>query len=234
MSPETEALDVGQPTRRWTTPVAVAASLVALICAGLLCVMVVGAGRDWHDLPWLKGPGSLAGIGIALWLTAALLGIGLGIVSLVLAGRRRRWATVAIALGVVSFAVVPATTAGYGLWLLGPHHPSDDELIGVFQQHQGQFQQAMAAFRSSGRVRGFHGLGIETGDMEGGRKRALIRLPVSTWGLVPSGSEKGYAYSQKPLRPTTDGETENFSGDMPDEIVYRHIDGPWYVYYYSW
>lgn len=92
----------------------------------------------------------------------------------------------------------------------------------------------MAAYRSSGRVREFRSLGVETSSVEGGRKQRLIQLPVSTWGLVPSGSEKGYAFSQKPLHPTTDRETERYSGDMPDEIVYRHITGPWYVYYYSW
>jgi len=233
MSQETEALDAASPAMPWTMPVAVVASLVALICATLLCVMVIGAGRDWQVLPWLARPASVAGVSIVLWLVAALLGIGLGVVSLILV-RRRRWAVIAIALSAVSFVVVPATTAAYGLWLLGPHHPSDHELIGEFQRHQGQFEQAMTTFRSSGRVREFRDLGIETDTVEGGRKQALIQLPVSTWGLIPSGSEKGYAFSQKPLHPTTDSETENYSGDMPNEIVYRHIEGPWYVYYYSW
>ena len=62
----------------------------------------------------------------------------------------------------------------------------------------------------------------------------LILLPVSSWGLVPSGSAKGYAYSSTPLRPATEAETDDYTGDMPNEIVYRHIKGLWYVYYERW
>lgn len=234
MSQDSGVLGVAPSPRPWITPVAVAASLVALGGAALLCAMVVAAGRDWHRLPWLQGPGSLAGVGMAVWLVAALSGVGLGAVSLLVPAQRRRWAVVAVSLSAASLVIVPVTAVADGLVLLGPHHPSDGKLIDEFQQHEAQFDQAMAAFRSSGRVSGFRSLGIEADSISGGRKQALILLPVSTWGLVPSGSEKGYAYSREPLHPTTDGETDSYSGDMPNEIVYRHIDGAWYVYYSSW
>ena len=120
-----------------------------------------------------------------------------------------------------------------GLVLQGPHHPSDGKLIGEFQQHEAQFEQALAVFRSSGRVSGFRSLGIDVDSISGGRKQALILLPVSTWGRS-FGVGEGLCVLSEALAPTTEGETDTYSGEMPNEVVYRHIDGNWYVYYSSW
>jgi hypothetical protein len=233
VSQNSQAPDEASP-RLWIAPAALATSLVAVGCAAALCSMVIAARLDWHRLPWLQAPGSLAGASIVVWLVAALSALGLGVVSLLAPGQRRLLAVVAVSLSAASLLVVPVTAVGDLLWLLGPHHPSDSSMIGDFQQHESQFQQAMAAFRSGGDVSRFRSLGIETDAIDGGPKQGLILLPVSTWGLVPSGSAKGYAYSPAPLRPTTAGETDQYWGDMPEEIVYRHIGGPWYVYYESW
>lgn len=91
-----EALDAAAAERSWILPVAVVASLVALLSAAILSTMVIRAGRDWHALPVLDGPSSLAGISIVLWLVATLLGVGLGVVALIIGGKRRRLAIVAI------------------------------------------------------------------------------------------------------------------------------------------
>ena len=66
MSQDSRVLSVAPAPGPWITPAAIAASLVALGGAALLCALVVEAGRDWHRLPWLQGPGSLAGVGIAV------------------------------------------------------------------------------------------------------------------------------------------------------------------------
>jgi hypothetical protein len=233
MSQSSLATDTPPRVAPWAGPVAVVASTAAFACAALLCASTLKAGQDWRSLPWLHWASGPAAVGIVVWLCGALLGTGLGAVALVNA-RRRVWAVLAVVVGAVALLGAPTTVAAYGLWLVGPHHPSDDDLIGRFQQHQEQFERAMAVYRKTGQVKAFRELDVEAGTLEGGRTQALTLLPVSTWGLVPSGSEKGYAFSRKPLHPTTEGETESFAGDMPQELVYRHIVGAWYVYYSTW
>jgi hypothetical protein len=233
MSPSSQATDAPPRAAPWAGPVAFAASTVAFVCVALFCASTLRAGQDWRSLPWLHGASGPAAVGIVVWLCGSLLGTGLGAVALVNV-RRRVWAVLAIVVGAAALLGAPTTVAAYGLWLVGPHHPSDDELIGRFQQHQGQFERAMSVYRATGRVRAFSGLDVEAGTLEGGHKQATITLRASTWGLVPSGSEKGYAFSRKPLHPTTKGETEHYPGNMPQEIVYRHIVGPWYFYYSTW
>ncbi len=67
-----------------------------------------------------------------------------------------------------------------------------------------------------------------------GRSGSAVLLTVSSWGIVPARSEKGYAYSRKRLSPLTTGNTQSFAGPMPDDIVFRHLSGPWYIYYEFW
>lgn len=232
MSEYAEPLEAPPPPRPWVAPLALVASLLAVGAAAWLCYSMVAAGLNWHRLPWLQEPGSGASVAIVVWLTASVCAIGFGAVSLLLP-RRQSWAAVPVVLGAVCLLGVPAVGVADLLHIVGPHHPSDAKLIDDFHRREPQFQQAIAAFRSGHQRRELRGLGIERA-IQWDHEADLILLPVSSWGLVPSGSAKGYAYSSTSLRPATEAETDDYTGDMPNEIVYRHIKGPWYVYYESW
>ena len=67
-----------------------------------------------------------------------------------------------------------------------------------------------------------------------------IFIPIFSQGLVPSGCEKGLVYSQTPLTPilnSLDKRIPHKLGDGPDRshvLAYKHIEGPWYIFYQQW
>jgi hypothetical protein len=209
---------------------AVAASLASVL---VLCFWVLRTVLDPYGWPWDAGNAAL--LIVAVWLTSAILGITMSILARALSHPRRQWLALSVTLCVVSLVALPVASAGSLLYVLGPHHPSDDKLLGSFAQREGQFEQVVNDVRHRVRVPDARlaSLGIEPDGVErdsGG----LVLLTVSTWGIVPSGSSKGYAYSKHPLRPVTDGRLQDYRGDMPNEIVYRHIQGPWYLFFEAW
>lgn len=68
----------------------------------------------------------------------------------------------------------------------------------------------------------------------------LILFPISSMGLVPSGVEKGLAYSQAPLDPVLKSLDERppdkyWKGpDRSHVLAYKQIDNHWYIYYRQW
>ena len=71
-------------------------------------------------------------------------------------------------------------------------------------------------------------------------KPTRIIIPITSTGLVPSGSEKGLVYSQAPLTPvlnSLDRRPSQELGDGPDHshvLAYKPIDDHWYIYYEEW
>ena len=67
-----------------------------------------------------------------------------------------------------------------------------------------------------------------------------IFISIFTQGLVPSGSEKGFVYSQTPLSPvrkSLDNRPPQALWDGPDHnhiLVYRPIGDHWYIFYQEW
>lgn len=68
----------------------------------------------------------------------------------------------------------------------------------------------------------------------------LILIPIASIGLVPSGVEKGLAYSQASLSPVLKSLDERppeqyWNGrDRSHVLVYKQIESHWYVYYRHW
>ena len=68
----------------------------------------------------------------------------------------------------------------------------------------------------------------------------LIFFPITSIGLVPSGSEKGLVYSQAPLTPvlkSLDKRPPAELWDGPDRsrlLVYKPIEDHWYIYFRKW
>jgi hypothetical protein len=219
---------------RWAVA-SVVASLVALIGALALCAALIAAATGREPLLWSGSPDDAPAFVIAgLWVVAAIAGIVCGFIALVLRYPKRLRPLLATVLGVVSLLIVPATAVAALTAWASPHHPSDDSMLSDFQQHRPQFDQTAAALADTGHVdrKPLRDAGIEVQHVE--RYLDATLLSVSSWGIVPSGSAKGYAYSQKSLDPLATGDTQHFAGVMPDEIVFRHISGPWYIYFESW
>ena len=108
--------------------------------------------------------------------------------------------------------------------------PHDTELISSFAQHRSQFALAAQQFASHGSVDGdlLKTLGIEPdGALE--YPRGVITFAAASGGITDSGFSKGYAYSKQLLRPLVKS-TDRYAEES-DALVYRHIEGPWYVYY---
>ncbi len=72
------------------------------------------------------------------------------------------------------------------------------------------------------------------------RNPTLILFPIASAGLVPSGVEKGLAYSQATLTPilkSLDEDPPVKYRNGPDRshlLAYRPIDDHWYIYYREW
>lgn len=64
-----------------------------------------------------------------------------------------------------------------------------------------------------------------------------IYFPVETYGLVPTGFEKGFAYSQASLHPllrTLDKKPPDKLWHGSHLLVYESLDGHWYLFYQQW
>ncbi len=71
-------------------------------------------------------------------------------------------------------------------------------------------------------------------------KPTLILFPITSIGSVPSGVEKGLAYSEAPLSPVLKSLDERPSEEFwtgPDRnhvLAYKPIEDHWYIYYRQW
>jgi hypothetical protein len=223
--------------RAWLAPIAVIASSTACIAGALLSYALVARPLDRDPLLWVdtpaSGPGDVALAVGSVLLAGAVLGVVLGVMALVLRHRRRPAAIAAVALGVASLLAVGAATAyaGHDAWTGSPH-PSDARLIGTFNEHEAQFEQAIVAFKADGSVDAdlLHSIGVEAEGVY--REDGVIYLDASVYGLVTGGSSKGYAYSQNPLSTVPAGDLEGAdTGQSEEGTAYKHITGPWYLFY---
>jgi len=211
----------------------VVACILAVASASLLCVALTGAALGNQAPLWSPSRHSLALAVAGLWLVAGVGAVFCGVIALLLHYPKRVVPVVAAALGAFALVAVPVSSAvALGLW--AHPHPSDRAMIGELHRHRAQFDQAIAGLHRAGHVdrRPLRAAGVKVADV--GRWGTAVLLSVDSWGLAPSGWEKGYAYSRRPLSPLTTGDTQSYGGPMPDEVVYRHVTGPWYVYYMSW
>ena len=134
---------------------------------------------------------------------------------------------IGVAALLISVAIGGATvSSGFG----EASPASDAALIANFGQHRAQFARAVQQFAASGQVDAepLDDLGLKPDDVLE-YPRGVVTFTASSGGFTESGFSKGYAYSEKPLRPlvkSTDGYDGNGSF-----LVYRHIEGPWYIYY---
>lgn len=85
----------------------------------------------------------------------------------------------------------------------------------------------------------FQKVGASTGIVRY-NKPTLVMFPIVSVGLVPSGVEKGLAYSPVSLGPVLKSLDERppdkfYSGpDRSQVLVYKPIEDHWYVYYRQW
>ena len=213
--------------------VGIVAAALGVLCTSLLCVSLVAGALGRRPLLWSHSPGTRAFFVTGLWVAAALAAIVCGFIALVMHYRARFLPVLAMVVGAASLLVVPATALAAAVWWASPHPPSDSAMLEQFGQHRSQFEQALATGRSPGHLA--HALrraGIKVEDAQSFDHAVL--LTVTSWGLVPSGLEKGYAYSSRRPRPLTTGDSQRFGSEHEGQIVYRHISGPWYIYYYAW
>ena len=77
----------------------------------------------------------------------------------------------------------------------------------------------------------FQEVGLECG-LTRLEDRDVILFCASVTGMVPSGTRKGYAYSETPLTPTTES-LDTIPENLRDEsIIYKSIAPNWYLYYF--
>jgi hypothetical protein len=155
-----------------------------------------------------------------LWLGFGVTAVVCGLLALRPPNRYKARAAIGLALGALSlWAVVFTFSQPY----ISPL-PSDGRLIHDFEDHRSQFDAAIDAYNLTGSLVRLRELGIEPGVM-GEPGPGPIYLPVSSFGMSVSGTEKGYVYSQGLPTPLSDDK---------DEFSCRHIEGAWYVYHWSW
>lgn len=135
-------------------------------------------------------------------------------------------------------------------------HPSDQSLLGNFQEHKAEFNQLLQMFladKGLGRVAYsftrpadpqtigisaerlqqyrtmFSRLGLSEG-IEGYDEKEAVWFRASAMGLSVSGSSKGYAYLKDPP-PIIVGNLDSYrSPDGKSVGAFRHIEGNWYLY----
>lgn len=220
------------PSASWLVYAAVAASVAAVAAGSLLSYALIAGPLDKDRLLWTNGPGELALVVAAVLLAGAVLGVVLGFIALALHDRRRLGAIVAVLLSVASLLAVGSATAyaGHDAWTSSPH-PSDAQLIGTFDAHKAQFEQALAAFKADGRVEAklLHSIGVR-GAVYG--EDGVVYMDASVYGLATGGSSKGFAYSASPLPTSPVGDLKNAdTGQSERGVAYKHISGPWYLFY---
>jgi hypothetical protein len=97
--------------------------------------------------------------------------------------------------------------------------PRPDSLLGISRARWDEYR---ALFQTLGLSAGL------TRDSVSGV--AVVVLTASTWGIVGSGSAKGYAYSTRllaPLHPSLD----KLRPSHPHGVAFRSIRGGWYLEY---
>ncbi|MFQ5398279.1 MAG: hypothetical protein ACE5E7_01640 [Anaerolineae bacterium] len=155
-----------------------------------------------------------------------------------------------IGAGILIFCLIAFIVLSFSL---GYAHPTDEEMIANYAEHKPDFEQLALTltteteiriiFPKDGKcqfekrklnddelsekcnqyIRAFNLLGLDwtySGDEP-------IWLPVSSSGLSVSGSSKGYFFSSIPPKRIVSN-TDNWNGFS---IVYRHIEGNWYIFY---
>jgi len=224
------------PPRSRYEPAALVASLVsAAVALGLVWTILAGPWtRVLDQASWLSTAlfGG-AGLGVVLtWFGFAVLGMVLGFITLSLPGHRRRRAFAAVVVGALSLVAVPVMGLHEFLAWAGPHHPSDEELVAVFEQHQEEFAAVAAAVSADEQPdqADLRALGVGSDRLVAAGSGEFY-LCVSAWGIVPSGSAKGYYYSATPPRPLV----EDLDADaVGDGYTFRRVSGPWYLYFETW
>ena len=85
----------------------------------------------------------------------------------------------------------------------------------------------------------FQRVGAKDGVLKGTSPTRVI-FPIASGGLVPTGFAKGFVYSQAPLSPvlkSLDKRPPDELFDGPDHnhvLVYKPVEGHWYIYYEQW
>ena len=224
-------------TSAWLVPAAVIASVASCVASGFLSYAMAAAALGRHPLLWVgglaSGPGNLALAVGGVLLAGAVFGIVCGGIALAERRHRRIAALLAILLGVASLLLAGGAVAyaAYDLWTGSPH-PADARLIDTFSQHRAQFDEAVAAFTADGSVDPnlLHSIGVPAENVFS--EDGVVYFDASVYGLATGGSSKGYAYSRDPLPTTPEAELENADTGLSERgVAYRHISGPWYLFY---
>jgi hypothetical protein len=213
--------------------VALLLSLVAAAVAVVLAYVLLAQTRDWDTSFFSQLPGNTGAFIVLGWFAAMLVGLVLGVVQLLRPGQSRREPAIAAMLGVASVVVLGLLAVGsFDMGFASERHRSDDELIVNFKEHRAQFAQAVEQFRARGWVDPALLRALDA-DPDGTVEypRGVVTLTDSVQGIAVSGSSKGYAYSEKPLKPLVKRTDDYQGGDGSGFLVYRHIEGPWYIYY---
>jgi hypothetical protein len=85
----------------------------------------------------------------------------------------------------------------------------------------------------------FQAVGAPVGIVKGTDPTRII-IPIATFGLAPTGFEKGLVYSEAPLSPVLNSldkspPNEYWDGKYRSHVrVYKPIDNHWYIFYEEW
>lgn len=224
----------GPSPKSWFGPVALVTSLASVSVGVLLCFTILIWAGDWEVWAWARASGTAALALGSAWLAFTVGGFVFGLIALILPHRRQSPAVAAIILSAVSLLLVPGAALA-GAWVfIGPDHPSDDRLIDNFRDHESEFAEVVTDRKAKGRVdqSRLRGLNVESLMLDSGEE---FYLYVSTWGIgiVPSGSAKGYFYSMTKPSPLVD-DLDDWNLDLADGFAYRHVSGPWYLFFEIW
>jgi hypothetical protein len=227
-------VDVGRAKpRSWLGRVALLLALVAAAVAVVLAYVLLAQilGWDWSFFGQL--PGDTGAYVVLAWFGVMLAGLVLGVIQLLRPGQSHREPAIAAVLGIASLAVLALLlVVSFDSGFPSERHRPDDELIANFKSHRGQFAEAVAQFRARGWVDAalLKAMDVNSdGVIE--YPRDVITFTDSVQGIAVSGSSKGYAYSKTPPRPLVEVTDSYHGGDGGGFLVYRHIEGPWYIYY---
>ena len=181
----------------------------------------------------------------AIWLVCGLPIFGLLARRAWQFGRARHWnralatlATLPVAGGILVVSAPYLIRAGAHVVCCA--HPSDAALIRRFVRHRSEFDRLVGMSNEDTHVtrpdsaeyrRLFRALGLQRLGRDEGRS-AMVYLFASSRGMAGiNPSTKGYVYSPKPLAPLFPS-LDPLTVYEPDTVaVYRHIVGPWYLFY---
>jgi hypothetical protein len=229
----TQVDDSPAKPRSWLGRVALLLSLVAAAVAVILAYVLVAQIRGWDWSFFGQLPGDTGAYVVLAWFAVVLAGLVLGVVQLLRPSQSRREPAIAAILGVASLAVLALLlVVSFDSGFPSERHRPDDELIADFEAHRGQFAEAVEQFRARDWVDAslLKALDVNSdGVIE--YPRGVITFTDSVQGIAVSGSSKGYAYSKTPPKPLVEATDSYRGGDGGGFLVYRHIEGPWYIYY---